>query len=337
MTSLVRLHCNENPYGCSDAARRSALEAVYAVHHYPDPACTALIDAVAQRHGCAPEHVAVGNGSDELVFALVMAMRSRRRTAVTTRHTFPGYVKNLRAVGQSYLESPLAWPAVDSRALAAHIDSGAHLVFVCNPHNPCGTLLGRDGVEHLCAAAARHDAVVVFDEAYAELADPPFYSAVPAAIRKRNIVVLRTLSKAHGLAALRVGYAVGDPVVLTKLRNVLAGMPFHINAPAQRAAVAALGDEGFVEESRRRIASTRDYFYERLRILGVNAQRSQANFVLVDRRWRVGDLLDVIYPLALVRRCDDMGLPHHLRISIGNPAEMKGLISAIESYTTQRR
>jgi histidinol-phosphate aminotransferase len=329
MTALVRLHCNENPYGTSPAARYAARGTTGWLHHYPEPDATALREAIAAAYACGPDRVTVANGSDELVLALATALRAGTRAAAVTAHTFPGYVKSLRAVRQRFTATPLAGWRVDVDTLLARIRSGAHLVFVCHPHNPTGRVLDAGAVARLCDAADAHDTVMVFDEAYAEFADPPFASALPAAIGGRRVLVLRTMSKAYGLAGLRLGYAIGDPSVLDRVRRVLEALPFRVNRVAQRAAMAALADHAFIADSRRRVAATRDEFCRQLDHLGVARQPTQVNFVLVDRRWRDGDLLAPVSSFARVRRCDDMDLPHHLRISIGTDHDMKGLISVI--------
>ncbi|MGW0710927.1 pyridoxal phosphate-dependent aminotransferase [Streptomyces sp. NPDC002643] len=328
------LHRSENPWGASPKAVEAARAELLSVHRYPDPRHTALIDALAAHYRVTTDRVAVGNGVDELIMMLALALRGMGR-AVVTEATYQGYPKSLDAVGLRVVRVPLDHYRVDPAALREEMDKGAALVFVCNPHNPTGSVLDADAVKSLCETARATGSHIVFDEAYAEFADDSFTSALPWAREGGAVSVLRTFSKAYGLASLRVGALIGGPGVVSGIETVQDAMPYHVNRLAQAAACAALADQAFLEQTRIYTATARMTLCSCLDRLGITYLPSQTNFVTVHLHGSAPEvtrrlLADNIH----VRDASDMGMPGWMRISVGTPSDVLTLVRHLETVLT---
>ncbi|WP_416981269.1 pyridoxal phosphate-dependent aminotransferase [Streptomyces sp. T028] len=322
----VRLHLSESPYGPSPHALRAAHEAVDATGTYPDPARTAPAQAVAELLGVRPDQVAVANGSDELVLLTALCLGDLQRPGVTTAGTFPGYRICLENVRRGCREVPVG----DLAALADAFD-GAGVVYVCNPHNPTGDALDRAGFDLLVERAAATGTPLVVDEAYLDFAPPGTPQVLDHLGTGAPVLALRTFSKAHGLAGLRIGYAVGSAGLVGRLREVQGSMPFSVNRAAQAAAVAALADRGHVERVRRDNAVARERFRADLAARGRRALPSVTNFlaVPVPDSARTERLLERDHGI-LVRDAGRFGLEGHLRISVGGAADLARLLDALD-------
>ncbi|WP_416973033.1 pyridoxal phosphate-dependent aminotransferase [Streptomyces sp. 4F14] len=330
----LRLHRSENPWGASPRAVDAARAELLRVNRYPDPSHTALIDALAAHHRVAADRIVVGNGLDEVVLMLALALRDTGR-AVVTEATFQGYPKSLEATGLDVTAVPLDRHRVGHRALVAQMERGPALVFVCNPHNPTGSVLDADAVHDLCDAARATGSHVVFDEAYAEFADDSFTSALPWAREQGNVSVLRSFSKAYGLASLRVGALIGDPGAVARTAAVQDAMPFHVNRLAQAAARAALADQAFLEQTRIRTAAARLTLCTGLDRLGIRHLPSQTNFVTLHLPGTAPEVTrQLLADDTFVRDTTDLGMPGWIRVSVGTPAEVLTFVRRLEAALT---
>ena len=323
----VRLDRNENPYGPGPAARAVLGVMANELHRYPDPSYRELTGGVARAHGVSEDRVAVGNGADELILLLALARRTDGRPALICRQTFQSYALSLAAAGVETRDLALRDWGVDVPAFTRGFADGAGLAFVCNPHNPTGSLIGSGAVAALCAAARDNDAVLVLDEAYAEYAGPHFASALPWATAGNGVCVMRTFSKAHGLAGLRIAYLVGDPAVVQAIRQVQQAIPFHVNALACAAALAALGDREHVASTVAATARAKCSLVAGFERLGIDCLPSAANFVLIHLPGRAtttaARLAESGFP---VRDVTELGLPDRLRVTVGSRAEVDEFI-----------
>lgn len=328
--AAVRIWLNANESGSP-----STVDAEGAYRRYPDPQPPALVDALADLWATTADRVVVGRGSDELIELLVRTLcRPGGDGVVVTPPTFGMYAVSARLHGTPVVEVPqvddaLTWRVDVERVLAATVGSGARLVFLASPGNPTGSVVPLREVADLARGLARR-AVVVVDEAYGEFASQR--SAVSLLEEHPNLVVLRTLSKAHGLAGLRVGFALAHPDLAVVLRRVQA--PYPVPVPVTALALQAL-EAGALAATRQRVGQTlrqRDLVGRRLRDLpGVRAvYASEANFLLL----RCDDpdgLLRVLRRHGIAVR--DMrhlpGLDDALRITVGTPAEMTALDRAL--------
>ena len=321
----IKLASNENPLGPSPKAVQAAQAALAQGHRYPDGGGHLLRHALAARLGVAPEEIALGSGSNDLIDLLVRTFCTPGRDEVVThRHAFFMYRIAGQAHGVTVTETAVREDlGCDVEALAAAVGPRTKIVFLPNPNNPTGARVTRAELERLLDRLPRRVLLVV-DEAYQEYAlalDPDH----PVAERYRGperplLVTLRTFSKIHGLAGLRVGYAIADRRVVSYLDRVR--LPFNTAGPAQVAARAALDDAEHVARSLAANASGLAALGDGFRALGLRVFPSAANFVLVD----VGRDAAPIYQALLergviVRPLRPAGLDRHLRVSVGTAAE----------------
>jgi histidinol-phosphate aminotransferase len=331
ITGSIKLASNENPLGPSPRALAALAGALASLHRYPDGSAFHLTRRLAERHGVEPEAIVIGNGSNEILELLVRTFMQPGDEAVMAAGAFLVYAMVVQAAGGRGHQVPLRDFTHDLPAMAAAVTDRTRLVFVANPNNPTGTIVRRDAWRTFLAALAGRALVVVADEAYAEYVDDPDY---PDTIGERAggappVVSLRTFSKLHGLAGLRVGYGVGEPAVVDVLRRVR--QPFNVNALAQVAALAALDDE---PHERRTLATNREglaVLRAGLDALGVAYVPSAANFLLVETGDGAAHYEALLRRGVITRPMGVYGFPHHLRVTVGLPAENERFLTSLRA------
>jgi len=322
---------NVNPLGASPHVRKAAAEVDLSA--YPDRDCLLLREALAARLDVDVEQLMVGNGSTELIHLLARAFLRSESRCLIFAPTFGEYEAavaqagvDIHVVGTS-AESGFSW-SIDKAARTVRTLRPA-LVFLCNPNNPTGVYLDRTAVQELSTAVGPFG-VLVLDTSYAPLADDP-WDALPL-LRCGNVALLRSMTKDHGLAGVRLGYLAAQPQIVAATRCLQPS--WSVSAVAQAAGIAALADEAHVAAARSIIHEARVYLYDHLAALDVPAVPSAANFVLA----RVGDATAVRQKLLgegiVVRDCTSFGLPAYLRIAIRRRAECARLISALRKALT---
>ena len=326
---IVKLASNENPRGPSVAVRAAIAEATNELNRYPDGNGFALKAALSERYGVAADRIVLGNGSNDVLELVTQAFLRPGDRAVYSRHAFAVYPLAVQARGATGIEVPARDYGHDLPAMRAAITPDTRVVFVANPNNPTGTWIPPDALEAFVASIPA-EVIVVLDEAYNEYLDPARHA--PSAGwtgTYANLIVSRTFSKAYGLAALRVGYGIMNASVAGMLNRVR--QPFNVNALAQAAALAALADTGYVEESRALNRAGMRELEDGARALGLAFLPSHGNFLLL----RVGDA-DRAYRRLLeqgviVRPVANYGLPEFLRVTVGLPAENRRFLDALRS------
>ena len=324
---IVKLASNENPRGPSPAVRAAIAAAIDDLSRYPDGNGFALKAALSARYKVAPEQIVLGNGSNDILELVTQAFLRPGDRAVYSRHAFAVYPLATQARGATGIEVPARDYAHDLPAMRAAITPATRIVFIANPNNPTGTWVTADALQAFIASVP-DDVLVVLDEAYNEYLDPTQQAPSAAwTAMYPNLVVSRTFSKAYGLAALRVGYGIMNPSVADVLNRVR--QPFNVNALAQAAALAALADSAYVDESRALNRVGMRTLEEGARTHGLSFVPSHGNFLLI----RVGDA-DRVYRRLLeqgviVRPVANYGLPEHLRVTIGLPEETRRLLDAL--------
>jgi len=275
----IRLDSNENPYGPSPAARRAILASAVEAPRYADDAVQELIAALAEYQHLDRTQIVVGSGSAELLnmAAMLAAEAGPGGELVAAEPTFEQLPTFAANVGVQTKWVPLdAGHAHDLAAMHAAITPRTRLVYVCNPNNPTATAVRRDALEAFIRSVPAPTLVLV-DEAYIDLADGDGIGSVIALTKDcPNLIVLRTFSKIHGLAGLRVGYGMAQPALAARLRNIQLAFP---NVAGLRAAIASLGDHLFITETRRALITDRLRVESTLDRLGCTHTRSQGNFV----------------------------------------------------------
>jgi len=325
----VKLSSNENPFGAGRLARQAVEAAAREIHIYPDGGSSKLRAALSRHLGVDAGQITVGCGSDELIRMLAEAYLEPKKAVVFASLTFSQYAFVTRLMDAQEVAVPLKDGVHDLWEMAYYVRKHrAQLCFICNPNNPTGTYVTRADVLRFLDAIPE-ETLVVFDEAYVEYADAPDFPDVLALIREgRRVVSLRTFSKIHGLAGLRVGYCIAPRDVIEVLERVRP--PFNVNRVAQAAAVAALEDVEHVEMSKKVNREEREKLTQKLAALGLRPYPSQANFIWVD----LGMPSDGIYRSLLergviVRPGSVFGCPTALRISIGTPEQNQRLLEAL--------
>ena len=268
------LASNESALGASPAVRAAIDRAAARAHRYPDPLADEVRAAVAAELGVGPDNLLVGNGSDELVYLLVIAFAAMGGRTVCADPAYRIHDIVPRALGCQVTRVPLRDWVHDLEAMAG---VEAELAFVCNPHNPSGTAVSHAEIARFVTDSKA--GLVVVDEAYIDFADDPQGTSAVDLVGLGNVVVLRTFSKLLGLAGLRIGYLIGPRDIVTTLQKVRP--PFSVNSLAQSAAVAALGDREHRARARAETLAARKATVALFEAAGYQTVPSQANFILV--------------------------------------------------------
>lgn len=325
IADATKLASNENPLGPSPGALLAVKQALAHLHRYPDAACYHLRHALASRLSVEPSELVFGNGSNELLELVVRTFCRPGHHIVFAEPSFVVYQMASLAADLPYSAVPLKDYRHDLPAMLAACRDNTRVVFIANPNNPTGTYVTRREVESFLKAVPEH-VFVVLDEAYYEYADAPDYpDGLALRAQHERLIVLRTFSKAYGLAALRIGYGVLGPMFADYLNRVRA--PFNANMLAQVGAVAALEDGEHLKRVVELNARERARLNEALHGLGFTVVPSQANFVYVSVDDRAPAIYEALMRQGIIVR--PMG-NHGLRISVGLPEENSRLLSVLK-------
>lgn len=334
---LVKLSANENPLGSSPDAIRAlgAPQAETGAAPYPDPNSSELRKALAALHRLDAERIICGTGSDELLNLAVQGFAGAGDEVVFSRHSFAVYDIAARRCGAAPVEADDKDLTADVDALLAAVTERTRVVFLANPNNPTGTWLRPAEVERLHAGLPGKVLLVV-DEAYGEYLEPDYQQVgFGLAAAHDNVLVTRTFSKIYGLAAERIGWATGAPHLIDALNRIRG--PFNVTNSGQKAALAAVGDQGFVTASRAHNTAERTKLVEAIDALGndgLSSVPSEANFVLIRFEGDVSAQA-ALHALAengyAVRHLPSQGLPDALRITIGKSEDMQGVIACLRA------
>jgi histidinol-phosphate aminotransferase len=331
----IKLASNEVSAGPLPSVVKAIAEAATGVNRYPDSGSVELTGRLADKLGVPADHIALGCGSVTLCQQLVQATCTENDEVLFAWRSFEAYPIVTHVAGARQIRVPLTSEHVhDLDAMAAAITPDTRMVFVCNPNNPTGTALRTEEIEAFIARVPR-DVLVVLDEAYKEFVDD---AHVPDGVELAkqqwaaghdNVAVLRTFSKAYGLAGLRVGYAVAPPVVAEALRKVY--VPFSVNALAQVAAMASLDAEDELMVRCRAIVAERIRVRGELLALGYEVPESQANFVWLPLGERTAAFNEhCLAHKVVVRAFAGEGA----RVTIGEPDENDAFLAAARAFTS---
>ena len=329
-SSIVKLASNENPLGPSPKAKEAMRAALEEAHIYPDGGGYRLRSAIAEAQGVELSNVVLGNGSNEIIELLCHSFLNPDAELIAAEHAFVVYKLMATLFGARYVEVPDPGFVHDLDAMADAITERTRLVFIANPNNPTGTVVGQEEIDRFMARVPEH-VVVCFDEAYYEFLDTP-PDTLKYVREGRNVCVLRTCSKIHGLAALRIGYGLASKPVAAILQK--ARQPFNANAIAQAGALAALSDAEHVERTKAVNAEGLAVIEAAFRERGLEYVPSAANFVLV----KVGDGDSVFREMlkrgVIVRAMRGYKLPEWVRISIGTPEQNARCLEVLDEVLT---
>ena len=323
---IVKLASNENPLGPSPKAVAAMRAALDNAHLYPDGGGFYLCSALAAKLGLTRENIILGNGSNEVIEFLGHAFLKQGDEVITSQYAFICYKIIGTLFGARVIEVPAQDYGHDLDAILDAVTPKTRLIFIANPNNPTGTLLDQQKIDSFLARLP-NNVIAVFDEAYLEFLDNP-----PDTLRYvrqgRNVVVLRTFSKIHGLASLRVGYGIAPCDLIEVLQKTRE--PFNVNGLAQIGALAALGDEQHQRETKRVVDAGRAYFVEKFEQMQLLFIPGAGNFVMLN----VGNGPHIFRKLlsqrVIVRPLGGYGLSEWIRISIGTMKENERCLAALK-------
>ena len=325
-TAIIKLASNENPLGPSRKAIQAMRAALKNAQLYPDGGGFYLRSALAARLGFARENIILGNGSNEVIEFLGHAFLNPGDDVIVSEHAFIAYKLIATLFGARTIETPSPDYQHDLEAMLDAITPKTRLIFIANPNNPTGTLIAQDKIDNFMSRV-RENIVTIFDEAYFELLnDPP--DTLRYVREGRNIVVLRTFSKIHGLASLRVGYGIASRGLIDVLQKTR--QPFNVNAIAQAGALAALSDQAHQRKTKEVVDAGRAYLEEHFVEMKLGFVPGAANFVMVNIRDGAAVFKKLLARKIIVRLLKGYNLPEWVRISVGTMEQNKKCIAALK-------
>ena len=331
----LKLSANENILGSSEKAREAFAGAFDKLQMYPDGQSNELRDAIADHFGLERERLIMGCGSDEIFHLLCQTFLEAGDNVVQGEYGFGAYAISARACQAEPRFAKEPNYRIDVDEMLKLVDARTRIVFVANPGNPTGTWLSGEEIRRLHAALPP-SVILCLDGAYAEFcSDPRFEDGLSMVREFENVVVTRTFSKLHGLAALRVGWGYMTAEMASAMDRIR--LPFNVNIPAQLAAKAALADEDFQRRSLDLVEQWRPWLTQQLGGLGLEPVPSAANFVLVGFPKTPGrtakDAEAFLSARGLIiRYVGSYGLPDHIRITIGREADNRAIVEALAEF-----
>lgn len=326
---VVKLASNEGPYGPFPAAREALRAAVEGLNRYPE-AGTELVERLATRHGVAPAQVGLGNGADSIIGLISMAYLDPGDEAVMPTPSFPSYRLAARRMGAGPVQVELAADGShDLDRMLERIGPRTRLVYVCNPNNPTGGIVDRECLARFVERVPEH-VLVVCDEAYHDyVLDPGYPDAIAEhAAHRPNVCALRTFSKIHGLAGLRIGYVVGPADVVAAAATVRNA--FDVSALAHVAALASLDDAAELRRRRDENARLRPALAGAIEALGLPVRESHANFVCIDTGDGAALAGRLLREGVIVRPLAGFGAPGSVRVTVGTAEHNAAFLAALE-------
>jgi len=331
---LIKLDSNENPFGPSPRAIEAMRTALASVHGYPDAACGELRERLATQHSVPQEQVLVTAGSTELLSLLSLAMLGHGLNAVTSERSFLVYRMVVEAAGAQLVEVPMRNNGLDLQAMLDRINEHTRIIFLANPNNPTGTVVDLAELDKFMSEVPGH-VVVVLDEAYYDFAQhfatlrEMEYSRSFSYLRQgASVIILRTFSKAHGLAGLRIGYGIGPAELLGYCARMQS--MFSVSSIAQAGALAALDDLEHLTKTVTNNASQAQILGVALSELDFQVTPTSANFLCCDLGENAASMADQLRQAGVsIRPLGDWGAPTCIRISIGTPEQNQFFLEAL--------
>lgn len=333
LEDVVKLSSNENPFGPSPRVGEAIQRCLPKIATYPETSFLDLKACLADANGVGVENICVGHGSEAIIQLLPQMCVSPGDEVVVAATTFGRYEEASKLMGAQPVRVPLRDWRLDLDAMASHLTDRTKIVWVCNPNNPTGTHLRGDEVGRFLERIPP-SVLVVVDQAYMEFVDDPKFTDAADFLKggHENVVVLRTFSKAHGLAGLRLGYGIAAAPIRRLLDRIKE--PFNVNRFSLVAGPAALADTEWIERTLELNRRGRAQLTDGCRALGFEPVPSQANFVLVDVRQDADALFDrLLRRGVIVRSAAPWGLSSHLRVTVGTAAQNERFLMTLAEVT----
>ncbi|MDY3124426.1 MAG: histidinol-phosphate transaminase [[Actinobacillus] rossii] len=328
ISNIIKLASNENPFGFPESAKNAIRAQLDDLTRYPDSNGFELKQAIAKKFDLKPEQITLGNGSNDLIELVAHTFASSQDEIIYSQYAFIVYPLITKAINATAREIPAKNWGHDLEAFLAAINEKTKLIYIANPNNPTGNFFTETEIDAFLAKV-RSDIIVVLDEAYTEFTAADERVDSFALLNKYpNLVVSRSLSKAYGLAGLRIGYAVSNPEIANLFNRVR--QPFNVNSLALVSAIAVMNDDAFVQkvaENNRQELQRYEVFCQQY---GLEYIPSKGNFITIDFKQPAAPIYDALLREGvIVRPIAGYGMPNHLRISVGLPEENDRLFKAL--------
>ncbi len=329
LSHIRKLSENENIYGCSPKVKQFLSNYFDQIHLYPDGLASSLTNTLSEDLQIRPDQLLFGNGSDEIIRLLVKTYINPDDEAIMADITFPRYKSNILIEGAI----PVIIPVIEG---IHHLDGMLHaitdktkMIFVCNPNNPTGTIVGKRELEEFIKKVPSH-ILVIIDEAYYEyVTSSDYLQTIPLLNQFSNLIILRTFSKIHGLASLRIGYGIMHVEIVSELRKVKD--VFNVNQMAQVAAEISLKNQDHLDECKKRNEEERNFLESEFTRLGMSYFPSQSNFIMVGCNCSGDEItMQLLKQGIMVRSGSLLGMKNMIRYTIGTSDDNQLFISILE-------
>ena len=333
---IIKLAGNENRFGCSPKVIETLKNESANFSFYPDANVTKLRNALSEKHHIPPENFIFGNGSFELISLIGLAYIEKSDEVIYNDPSFGWYLNTTRQNEGTVIKVPVNQnKAVDTEGILKAVTERTKVIWLCNPNNPTGTLIPADVLQDFVDKVPE-SILIVLDEAYVDFIDGSYIDTVDFVRSHDNIILLRTFSKAYGLASFRIGYGIADTQIIKNLAKVK--LPINVSTASQVSALTALSDTEFTDFVVRNNHEQLKYYYSEFERLGLHYIPSHGNFVLVE----IGvdssfAELEFLKRGIVVRNGEEFGLPEWLRISVGRPEENQKVVSVLSEIIKEAR
>lgn len=331
---VIKLASNESPIGPSQAAQAAIALATRDLTRYPDGNGYSLKLALSEKFQVDAKQITLGNGSNDVLELIARCFASPADEVMFAQHAFAVYALVAQAIGAKLVEVPAKDYGHDLPAIQRAITAKTKLIFIANPNNPTGTYLPASEV-YAFLQLVPDNVIVVLDEAYVEYGDNE-QNSIDWLNTFPNLIICRTFSKAYGLAGLRVGFALSSPEIADLLNRLR--QPFNVNHLAMCAAIAALGDEDYLQRAKQVNTEGMQQYIDGFNALGLSYIPSKANFICVDVATNAAEIYEkLLQQGVIVRPVAAYGLPTHLRISIGLEHENQRCLTALANSLSEAK
>ncbi len=330
LNKIVKLASNENPLGPSPKALQAIIRNLGKLHRYTNPCAYKLVNAIANKFNKNPEQIVTGSGSDSILQYIITAFSDEDDEILTSEGTFIGWYVNADKYGRKSQKVPLRNYHFDLDEIAERINNRTKIIYLANPNNPTGTMFTRNEFDHFLKLIP-DDILIVLDEAYTVYAEE--ISDYPNGLDYdlENLIVLRTLSKAYGLAGLRIGFAAAQPYLIRELYKVK--LPFEPNLLAQEAAISALDDDEFIRRTVAQNKKSLSVFKNKFDELGIEYIPTASNFYLMifpSEEIAAEFNIQCLNRGLILRHVKSFGIPNGIRINSGTDEETEFAINVIK-------
>lgn len=329
LEEVIKLASNENPLGCSSKAKEAILELVQYTALYPDAASFELKKTLAEKYGVKPANIFCGAGSDSLIRVIAETFISEGDESIMAEVTFPRYETTTKLMGGVCVKIPMKNNGLDLEAMVDAITDKTKVIWFCNPNNPTGNIFTKSDFEKVISRIPSN-VIIVMDEAYIEyVSSKDFPNSLELIPKYENMIVLRTFSKAYGLASLRCGYGIASEEMVDYLNRVINS--FDVNLYAQTAAIEALKDEEFLNEVVKVNDEGKEYLYDEFEKIGFDYIKTHANFIMVNTHRDDKALFQQLLKRGIIVRPGHLlGMNGWMRITIGTMEQNRRLVSILK-------